>query len=154
MVKTFAEFIAEDLNYTTSSYGDIEFENRWLYYEPEDDIIYGCDEKPIDKNTPLFFNPRSCEVCVDGKMTQYDECNPLLMITCDLKSSEFKLYQSDDVFDYLENNLGCQLNFDMTSSEGKKRVQTLFDKVGDDYKILLIYGNRLIASTFDIIEEN
>ena len=66
MIKKFVEFIEEELNYTTTSYGDIEFETRWFYYEPEDEIIYGCDLLP-EKNYLFAFNPKTCEVYIDGK---------------------------------------------------------------------------------------
>ena len=49
MIKKFEEYIEEDFNFTISDIGDISFEDRWFYYEPDDDIIYGSDDKPVDK---------------------------------------------------------------------------------------------------------
>ena len=56
MIKKFEEYIEEDFNFTISDIGDISFEDRWFYYEPDDDIIYGSDDKPVDKKYLFYFN--------------------------------------------------------------------------------------------------
>lgn len=153
MIKRFIEFIDENLNYTKSDMGDVELEDRWFFYEEEDDIIYGCDDKPINQKTPLYFNPKSCEVYINGEKSQYDINNPTLLISYELKTNEIKLYNGDDVFTYLEE-LGCDLDVDIQSPVGKEKLQKKFDNIDDKYRLLFLYGNRLISSTFDIIEEN
>ena len=153
MIKNFKEVLEEELNYTTSSLGDIEFYDRWFYYEPEDEIIYGCDDKPVNQNSLFFFNPKSCEVYYNDEKKEYDVNNPCLIISFEFETNEVKMYEGDNVFSYLEE-FGIQLSFDIQSSSGKKKIQSVFDNLDDKYKLLFIYGNRLIATTFDIIEEN
>lgn len=154
MVKSFAEFLEENYNYTTSDFGDIEFEDRWFYYDSDDEIIYGSDEKPVNKTCLFYFNPKSCEIYLGGNRYKYDINNPCLIITCQIETDEIKLYKEDNVFEYLEHLGNQSLNFDIQSKDGKRRIQKMFDDVGDDYRILFIYGSRLIGTTFDIIEEN
>ncbi|MCM1221190.1 MAG: hypothetical protein NC548_42590 [Lachnospiraceae bacterium] len=153
MVKTFADFLNEELNYSITDYGDIEFEDRWFYYEPDDEIIYGCDNKPINTNNLFYFNPKSCEIYLNNEKHEYEINNPVLIISYEFKTNEVKLYNADNVFEYLEE-LGVKLNFDIQSQRGKKEIQTCFDNLDDKYRLLFLYGNKLISSTFDIIEEN
>lgn len=151
-VKKFYEFLEEDLNYTTSSLGGIEFEDRWFYYEPDDEIIYGCDESPAnDTKNVFYFNPRQCVVGMGGEQQQYDVNDPICLITCSMSDNEIKVYTTD-VFEYLET-LGYDSGKNIEDKHNIQEIQSLFDG-DDDYRFLLIYGNKLIATTFDIIEEN
>lgn len=153
IVKNFYDFINEDLNYNISELGDIEFENRWFYYEPEDEIIYGSDVEPVNVENLFYFNPKTCVIHIDDKEYEYDINNPCLIITCS-NDNEVKMYKEDKVFEYLEEELGCDLNFDVQSQEGKKKIQKLFDNLDDEMRILFLYGTKVISTTFDIIEEN
>lgn len=153
MFKTFSEFINEDYNLIVSDLGDITFEDRWFYYEPDDEIIYGCDFEPVDTKCLFYFNPKSCEVVMNGEKYSYDVNNPVLLISLELKPNEVKMYKDENVSEYL-GELGVPVDLDMQSMRGKEKIQKVFDNLDDKYRILLIYGERLIATTFEIIEEN
>lgn len=151
MVKKFYEFLEEDLNYTTGSMGHIEFEDRWFYYEPNDEIVYGCDEIPSGEGHVFYFNPKKCIVGMNNKQSQYDVNNPICLITCNSDNNEVKVY-TDDIFKYLES-LGYGSDSNIDDERNVREIRELFDD-NDDYRFLLMYGNTLIATTFDIIEEN
>lgn len=150
MVKNFFEYIEEEYNYITSELGDITFSDRWFYYEPDDEIIYGCDEEPVNQECLFYFNPKSCEVVVDEHVHNYDLNNPLCLIVYKYENNEVKFYEGEHVQDYLES-LGYES--DDNYEKHKKVIQDIFDK-NEDFKFLLMYGNDLLATTFDIIEEN
>lgn len=150
MIKKFEEYIEEDFNFTISDIGDISFEDRWFYYEPDDDIIYGSDDKPVDKKYLFYFNPKSCLVVVDGKEVQYDVNNPTCLISYELDNDEIKIY-TEDVYEYLKI-LG--ITGDIENNIVRKRIHEIFNDKDDEYRFLLLKGNKLISSTFDIIEEN
>ena len=38
MIKSFDEFLNEDLNFTTSESGDCKLSARWFYYNPDDEF--------------------------------------------------------------------------------------------------------------------
>lgn len=147
---SFGEFleINEELNYRITN-EVIEFEDRWFYYDEEDEIIYGCDDTP---NGCLFsFNPGSCEVLYnDNDKLDYDINNPICVITLkNDKSKEFAVY-TENAMDYLESEFGYK-GTDVKSD--RIVLQDALDRY-EDYRVLIIYGKELVASTFDIIEEN
>lgn len=147
---SFGEFleINEELNYRITN-EVIEFEDRWFYYDEEDEIIYGCDDTP---NGCLFsFNPGSCEVLYnDNDKLDYDINNPICVITLkNDKSKEFAVY-TENAMDYLKSEFGYK-GTDVKSD--RIVLQDALDKY-EDYRVLIIYGKELVASTFDIIEEN
>lgn len=152
MIRSFEEFLYEEYNYTVDG-GNIILGDRWFYYDQEDEIIYGSDEKPLGSDVLFFFNPKSCEVYFGEEKKEYDVNNPVLLISYELDSDEFKMYGGDDVFDKLKE-LGLPSNYDIRSQMGIEKTINQFNKLEDKYKLLLIYGNELLASTFDIIEEN
>lgn len=152
MVKSFEEFIEEDYNYFISDIGEIEFEDRWFYYNVDDEIIYGCNDVPVDKDYLFYFNPKSCIIVIDGKEHVYDVNNPICLISYKFEDNEVKVY-TDTVIDYLEK-IGYKSFGDLEDIRNKKKIQELFDKRDEDYKFLLMYGNKVISTTFDIIEEN
>jgi hypothetical protein len=63
------------------------------------------------------------------------------------------------VFFYTDNALEflqVEFNFhgeDLTSIRSRHRLEYLFQDKSDD-KFILLYGDQMIASTFDVIEEN
>lgn len=152
MIKSFEEYINEDYNYTIKG-GNIVLEDRWFYYDQDDEIIYGSDEMPVNPDVLFYFSPKSCEVYFGKEKQEYDVNNPILLISYELDSDEFKMYAGDDVFNRLEE-LGLQVNYNMRSLMGMGKTCDKFEELEDRYKLLLIYGNELLASTFDIIEEN
>lgn len=147
-VLKFEEFINEELNVTRYDNGVCRFSERWFFYNPDDDIIYGSDEKPVEG---LFsFNPISCTIIMNGKEKQYDVNNPICLIHYSLDDNEVKIY-AEDVMEYL-NSIGFD-GTDITSSQARNKLQDIFENKEDD-KYILIYGDQMIASTFDVIEEN
>ena len=150
-VLNFEDFINEELNFTQYDNGVCRLSERWFFYNPEDDIIYGCDEKPIiDKDVLFAFNPVSCTILLGNEEKQYDVNNPVCLIHYNLKDEEIKIY-TEDTIEYL-NGLGFSGN-DITQIQSRNKLQDIFEK-NDDDKYILIYGDQMIASTFDVIEEN
>lgn len=143
--------INEELNYRITN-DTIEFIDRWFYYDYDDEIVYGCDEIPTSEKCMFAFNPGSCEVIYDKEKFEYDINNPICIITLKLdKSNEFSVY-TEKAYDFLKseikyNSSGGDIRNDRTL------LQELIEKKYD-YRILIIYGKELVASTFDIIEEN
>lgn len=147
---SFNEFleITEELNYKITN-DLIEFEDRWFYYDENDEIIYGCDEIPTDS---LFsFNPITCKVIYkDEKPFEYDINNPICIISLkNDKTNEFSIY-TENAYDFLKET------YHYNGNDVKVDRVILQDKIDndDDHRILIMYGKELVASTFDIIEEN
>jgi hypothetical protein len=54
--------------------------------------------------------------------------------------------------EFLKSNLGFT-GTDITSQSSRFKLQDIFEQ-SDDYRYILIFGDQMIASTFDVIEEN
>lgn len=152
MIVNFEDFIEERYNLNTDELGDITFEDRWFYYDSDDEIIYGCDYEPVDKTCLFYFNPRSCEVVINGKKIQYDINNPICLIYYKIKNGDVRVY-TDDTMKFLKKLGYMNFNMDIESMSSRHNIQKIFDNF-DDLRLLLIKGNKLISSTFDIIDEN
>ena len=139
-VLKFNDFLNEEINITTYDNGVCRLSDRWFYYNLDDDIVYGCDEKPVLNDNILFaFNPVSCTVLLNGKESRYDVNNEVFFYT-------------DNALEFVQ----IKYNFpgkDLTSTRSRNRLEYIFQNQDDD-KFLLVYGDQLIASTFDVIEEN
>ena len=68
----------------------------------------------------------------------------------ELDNDEIKIY-TEDVYEYLKI-LG--ITGDIENNIVRKRIHEIFNDKDDEYRFLLLKGNKLISSTFDIIEEN
>ena len=150
-VLKFEDFLNEELNVTRYDNGVCRLSDRWFYYNPDDDIIYGCDEKPVGDDSLFAFNPSSCTILMGGEEKQYDVNNPICLIQYDLKDEKVTVY-TDNTLEFLNS----ELNFtgtEITSQTSRYRLQDKFEE-SDDYRYILIFGDQLIASTFDVIEEN
>ena len=151
-VLKFNDFLNEEINITTYDNGVCRLSDRWFYYNLDDDIVYGCDEKPVLNDNILFaFNPVSCTVLLDSEESRYDVNNPVCLIHYDLMNNEVFFY-TDDALEFLQ----IEYNFpgeDLTSTRSRNRLEYIFQNQDDD-KFLLVYEDQLIASTFDVIEEN
>lgn len=151
-VLKFNDFLNEEINITTYDNGVCRLSDRWFYYNLDDDIVYGCDEKPVLNDNILFaFNPVSCTVLLGGEESRYNVNNPVCLIHYDLMNNEVFFY-TDDALEFLQ----IEYNFpgeDLTSTRSRNRLEYIFQNQDDD-KFLLVYGDQLIASTFDVIEEN
>lgn len=148
----FSEFVNEEINYTREPGEPCKLTDRWFYYNPDDDIIFGCGEEPVDEDIMFAFNPKSCKVIIGGEERQYDVSNPVCLFIYDIEKNEVSVY-TDDVNEYLS-----QMGFDETVTGASRRFCNMladtFEKYEDEKRCLLIYGNDVLASTFDIIEEN
>ena len=151
-VLNFEDFLNEELNLNTFEDGSCKFSERWFYYNLDDDIIYGSDEKPVlDDNILFAFNPVSCTILLDGEEQNYDVNNPICLIHYDLNNNEVFFY-TDNTLEFLQTEFDFKGD-DLTSVRSRHRLEYLFQDQSDD-KFILIYGNEMIASTFDVIEEN
>lgn len=150
-VMGFSEFINEELNFTTYDNGVCRLEDRWFFYNPDDDIIYGCDDRPVNDDFLFSFNPTACKIVLGGEEKQYDVTNPICLIRYDMDEEKVTVY-TENAVEYLRN-LGFA-GADITSSQNRNRIMDIFEKNDDKDKYILIYGDQMIASTFDVIEEN
>ena len=87
---------------------------------------------------------------MNGEEKRYDVSDPIILIKYDIDKDEVVAY-TNDVIDYLKS-LGFSGN-SISSKSSENEINDIFDEY-DDIKYLLIYGNKLVASTFDVIEEN
>lgn len=149
IVKSFAEYINEDLNIIKSG-NDCELATKWFYYNQDDDIIYGCDEKPAGDDVMFAFNPVSCIFIMNGEEKKYDPEDPILLVKYDLEKDEIVAYTTY-ALNFL-HTIGFNNN-DIDSYEGRTKLGDIFEN-DEDTKYFLIYGTKLIASTFDFIEES
>ena len=149
-VLKFDDFLNEELNITRYDNGVCRLSDRWFYYNPDDDIIYGCDEKPVGDDVLFAFNPSSCSILLNGEEKQYDVNNPICLIQYIMEDGKVTVY-TDGALEILKD-LGFT-GTDITSQTSKFKLQDIFES-GDDYRYILVYGDQLIASTFDVIEEN
>lgn len=151
-VLNFDDFLNEELNLTRYDNGVCRLSERWFYYNLDDDIIYGCDEKPaLDDNILFAFNPISCTILLDGEEQNYDVNNPICLIRYDLNDNKVFVY-TDSTLEFLQTEFDFK-GEDLTSIRSRNRLEYLFQDQADD-KFILIYGDQMLASTFDVIEEN
>ena len=150
-VLKFDDFLNEELNVTRYDNGVCRLSDRWFYYNQDDDIIYGCDEKPVGDDVMFAFNPTSCTILLNGEEKQYDVNNPICLIQYIMEDGKVIFY-TDGALEFLKSNLGFT-GTDITSQSSRFKLQDRFEQ-SDDYRYLLIYGDQMIASTFDVIEEN
>lgn len=126
----FDDFINEEINLDRVSDTECYLTRPWYYYNPEDDIIYGSDTRPIGDFPVIFENTG------DGDR----------LFTLDLDTMSLSVCDGDDVVAALEN-MGA------AGPDDADTIQDIFDG-DDDLRRMLIVGDRLVASSFDIIEEN
>lgn len=150
-VLKFEDFLNEELNVTRYDNGVCRLSDRWFYYNPEDDIIYGSNEKPVGDDVMFAFNPSSCTILLNGEEKQYDINNPICLIQYIMEDGKVIFY-TDGALEFLKSNLGFT-STDITSQSSRFKLQDRFEQ-SDDYRYILIFGDQLIASTFDVIEEN
>lgn len=149
IIKSFAEFVNEDLNIIKSG-NDCELATKWFYYNQDDDIIYGCDDKPVGDDVMFAFNPVSCIFIMNGEEKKYDPEDPILLVKYDLEKDEVVAYTTY-ALNFL-HTIGFNSN-DIDSYEGRTKLGDIFEN-DENNKYFLIYGTKLIASTFDFIEES
>jgi hypothetical protein len=150
-VLKFDDFLNEELNVTRYDNGVCRLSDRWFYYNQDDDIIYGCDEKPVGDDVMFAFNPTSCTILLNGEEKQYDVNNPICLIQYIMEDGKVIFY-TDGALEILRSTFGFTSS-DITSQQSRFKLQDAFER-SDDYRYILLYGDQFIASTFDVIEEN
>lgn len=151
-VLKFDDFLNEEVNFTRID-GMCKLEDRWFYYEPDDEIIYGCDDKPVGDAKLFAFNPSSCTILIGNDEKQYDINNPLCLIGYNMDTEEVKVY-TENALEYL-NEIGYPgSSLDVNSQACRASLMDFFENKEDVFKFILIYGDKLVASSFDVIEEN
>lgn len=148
-MQSFEKFLEldEGLNYKITD-DLVEFENRWFYYDKEDEILYGCDTQPT--KGVFSFNPVACKVIYDGDEFEYDVNSPICIITYKLdKPNDFAVYTK-----HYDKFLSEKYGYSGTNIfNDREKLQEYIEK-DSDYRILIVDGRKLVASTFDIIDEN
>lgn len=155
MVYSFDEFLNEELNIQRFDNGICRFEDRWFFYDPDDEIVYGSDNRPGDVADGFSFNPVECIVVTSDGDIRYGK-GSMCMISYDMDEGETLVREGDFLLDWLKGYdiEGIDLNSrpDDVLISG---ISDIFDSVHEQgVKNMLIWGDQLIASTFDVIEEN
>ena len=133
-VQKFEDFVNEELNFERISNTECYLTRPWYFYNVEDDIIYGSDTKPIGDFPVVFENNLEDVIC---------------LITLNFERLSMSVYTGvDEILGYL-NSIGYD-GEDLNDVEG---IQDFFDFFVSA-RYMLLSGKRLVASSFDIIEEN
>lgn len=135
-VKSFSEFLNEELNFERVSDTDCRLTRKWYYYVQDDDIVYGSDTVPSDGTIVVSF--------------EKDEPDSVVMSSIDLNTGEYGKYVGEENVVSRINELFGEDIADLNDTE---TIQDFFDNDSDSRHILL-RGRRILASSFDIIEEN
>jgi hypothetical protein len=134
IVQKFEDFVNEGLNFERISNTECYLTRPWYFYNVEDDIVYGSDTKPIGDFPVVFENNLEGVTC---------------LITLNLDRLSMSVYTGvNEILGYL-NSVGYG-GEDLNDVEG---VQDFFD-MDENTRYMLLSGKRLVASSFDVIEEN
>ena len=143
-VKSFDDFINEEFNVDRISDVKCYLTKRWYYYDDDSDIVYGSDTKPIDDSIFVFEN----------KLDETDIC----LFTLDLNEMELETYNGhDEVGTYLGDIIGEEnVVIDDTGWIDDDFLNKIQDSFDDEVstRSMLIMGNRVLASSFDIVEND
>lgn len=135
-VKSFSDFLNEEINFERISDTECYLTRRWYYYVQEDDIVYGSDSVPSDGTVVVSFDDTGG--------------NEAVMSSINLNTGEeYKCVGEEEVV-YRMNEL---FNGEITNLDDTEKIQDIFDNDSDSRHILL-RGRRILASSFDVIEEN
>lgn len=130
----FDDFINEEINFERYPDGKCLLTRPWYYYNQDDDIVYGSDVPPTGEYDILFENK--------------DE--GVRMISIDLNTGEqYNCVGKDEVI----KRMGELFGEDIINLEETERIQNLFDS-NNDSRYILLDGKQMLASSFDVIEEN
>ena len=133
-VRKFDDFINEELNIERVSDTECYLTRPWYFYNVEDDIVYGSDTKPIGDFPMVYENNLEDIVC---------------LLVVDLDRLSLSVYTgTEEVLNYL-NNIG----YSGETLDDINEIQDFFD-FDENSRYMLVDGKRLLASSFDIIEEN
>lgn len=135
IVRKFDDFINEELNIERVSDTECYLTRPWYYYNAEDDIVYGSDTEPSSSLPMVFENNH--------------EDDDIRLLSLDLDKLSLSVYGGQKgVMDYL-NSIG----YTGETLDDVDEIQNLFD-FDENSRHMLVVGKRLLASSFDIIEEN
>lgn len=130
----FDDFINEEINFERYPDGKCFLTRPWYYYNQDDDIVYGSDVPPTGEYNILFENK--------------DE--GVRMISIDLNTGEqYNCVGKEEVIKRMNELFGE----DIINLEETERIQNLFDS-NNDSRYILLDGKQMLASSFDVIEEN
>lgn len=151
----FNDFINEDFNGAKDWSCNEPLAKEWYYYNVDDDIIYGCDERPDNDSSPIIFQPFPFFVCLDG--VDYTEDPKIyksdFLITYDMETAMSSVYNThDEIRKYLKGIGVKRANLNRYTRNDMELIQSAFESC-PDMKHILIISDKLVASTFDIIEE-
>lgn len=133
-VRKFDDFINEELNIERVSDTECYLTRPWYFYNVEDDIVYGSDTKPIGDFPMVYENNLEDIVC---------------LLVVDLDRLSLSVYTgTEEVLNYL-NNIG----YSGETLDDINEIQDFFD-FDENSRYMLVDGKQLLASSFDIIEEN
>lgn len=133
-VRKFDDFINEELNIERVSDTECYLTRPWYFYNVEDDIVYGSDTKPIGDFPLVYENNLEDVVC---------------LLVVDLDRLSLSVYTgTEEVLNYL-NNIG----YSGETLDDINEIQDFFD-FDENSRYMLVDGKQLLASSFDIIEEN
>lgn len=129
----FDDFINEEINFEHYIDSKCFLTRPWYYYKQDDDIVYGSYVEPTSEYDIMFENK--------------DE--GIKMISLDLNTGEQYTCVGKEVIKKIYELFGEEI----TNLGETKRIQDLFDSDNDSRHILLD-GKQMLASSFDVIEEN
>lgn len=133
-VRKFDDFINEELNIERVSDTECYLTRPWYFYNVEDDIVYGSDTKPLGDFPLVYENNLEDIVC---------------LLVVDLDRLSLSVYTgTEEVLNYL-NNIG----YSGETLDDINEIQDFFD-FDENSRYMLVDGKQLLASSFDIIEEN
>lgn len=136
MVQSFKDFLGEELNYMYNSNEECHLTRGWYYYESEDDIVYGSDERPAGRFPIVFSN----------------DSEDWRLMSLNLENLRSETYTgADEIEEYLYEN-GFDGNF-FEIEDDSEEISNFFE-LFENQRFILLHGTRLVASTLDIIEEN
>lgn len=130
----FEDFISEELNFERISDTECYLTRHWYYYNENDDIFYGSDERPYPDSLLVFENNEDLGI----RLIEFELATG--------KHSEIN--DNEEILKKINELGGGVYGFEETDT-----IQNLFDKQNES-RYMLLDGRRMLASSFDVIEEN
>lgn len=135
-VKSFSEFLNEEINFERISDTECHLTRKWYYYVQDDDIVYGSDTVPSDGVIVVSF--------------EKEDPDSVVMSSIDLNTGEYGKYVGEE---NVINRINELFGEDMTDLTDTERIQDILDSA-DDSRHIILHGRQILASSFDVIEEN
>lgn len=132
-IENFDNFVNEELNLKRVSDDECYLTRNWYYYNADDDIVYGSDEKPY--GCPFMF--------------ENNEEYGMRLFVFDLNNGIVSEYSGEEEITNCLSERGYR-TFNLGDMNG---MQDFFEN-DDHNRYILLDGTRMLASSFDVIEEN